>query len=370
MDTLNNENHIDKNHIDFLVIGAQKAGTSALNAYLREHNEICTGNKKEIHFFDNEEEFNHQYVDYDKYHSNFSPKSHHKVVGEVTPIYMYWEDSIKRIWKYNPKIKIIIILRNPIERAYSHWQMLSNRGTEINRAVESLSFMNAVTSENERSKEARPHKHRAYSYIDRGFYTQQIKNVWRYFDRSQVLILKNEDLKSNATITLNKIANFLNISAFKDIKEKSVFAGKYIQKMDADTYKYLKNIFYYDIKQLEQLLNWDCSSWYKEKEKKKILFTRNYTSYTEGHQKVFDYFTHSIENHSLIPSIHFSEKTLWNGDNPWTGYFRFITKKYNTNNADILFIAGLDWKILDKDLENKKVIINFIQSIRHNDSDN
>ena len=109
--------------VNFLICGTQKGGTSALDAYLREHPEICMADKKEVHFFDNKKFFNKNKPDYSKYHSFFNPQSSHKLLGETTPIYMYWHDSPRRIWQYSPNMKIIVILRNPIDRAYSHWNM-------------------------------------------------------------------------------------------------------------------------------------------------------------------------------------------------------------------------------------------------------
>ncbi|MBI5429513.1 MAG: hypothetical protein HY938_03525 [Nitrosomonadales bacterium] len=87
--------------VDFLVCGAQKSGTTTLDAYLREHPEICMSSQKEVHFFDTEERFQNDRVDYSQYHAAFSSDSSHKRIGESTPIYMYWHEAPKRIWQYN-----------------------------------------------------------------------------------------------------------------------------------------------------------------------------------------------------------------------------------------------------------------------------
>jgi hypothetical protein len=161
--------------IDFIICGTQKGGTSALDAYLREHPEICMADHKEVHFFDNEDNFSRSKPDYSKYHSHFSPKTTHNIVGEATPIYMYWNDAPRRIWEYNPNVKLIVLLRNPIERAYSHWNM------ERQRNVENLSFWDAIQNEKERCRETLPLQHRLYSYVDRGFYLGQIRRLWAFF---------------------------------------------------------------------------------------------------------------------------------------------------------------------------------------------
>ena len=82
--------------------------------------------RKELHFFDRDAEN----TDYKKYHANFKPKPQHRVIGEASPIYMYWETAPYRIWKYNPKMKWILVLRNPVERAFSAWNMETKRGKE------------------------------------------------------------------------------------------------------------------------------------------------------------------------------------------------------------------------------------------------
>ena len=147
--------------VDFVIGGTQKGGTSALDSFLRQHPEICMPTtRKELHFFDREEENR----DYKKYHANFKPKPQHRVIGEASPIYMYWETAPDRIWKYNPKMKWILALRNPVERAFSAWNMETKRGKE------KLPFAEAIEKEPERCREALPLQHRVYSYVDRGFY--------------------------------------------------------------------------------------------------------------------------------------------------------------------------------------------------------
>jgi len=180
--------------VDFVIGGTQKGGTTALDAYLREHPEICmatkqavsssrghpeirTAGKKEVHFFDNEDYFSNGKPDYSKYHRRFNPEKAHQVLGEATPIYMYWNDSPRRIWEYNPKMKIIVLLRNPIDRAYSHWNM------ERLRNADTLFFWEAIKNENERCREALPLQHRVYSYISRGLYTEHCKGFGRIFQK-------------------------------------------------------------------------------------------------------------------------------------------------------------------------------------------
>ena len=243
--------------VDFIICGTQKGGTTALDAYFREHPEICMANQKEVHYFDNEKHFANGVPNYSKYHAFFSPKKTHKVLGEATPIYMYWNESPKRIFEYNNKIKIIIILRSPIDRAYSHWNM------ERSRNADSMSFKEAIDAERERCREALPYQHRVYSYVDRGHYLDQLRRIWAYFPKERVLILKNEDLKQNVYATLNQVADFLGVSHFNNIDNKNVHSRPYVSHMSREERDFLKSIFEAEIKELEEELQWDCSDWLK-----------------------------------------------------------------------------------------------------------
>src|SRR3954470_7937054 len=150
--------------VNFVIGGTQKGGTSALNRFLRQHPEICMPDeRKELHYFDREEEFRGR-PNYKHYHANFKPQRGQRVLGEATPIYMYWEPAPRRIWSYNPQMKWILLLRDPAERAFSHWHMARARDEET------LPFAQAIAQEPERCREALPLQHRVYSYIDRGFY--------------------------------------------------------------------------------------------------------------------------------------------------------------------------------------------------------
>jgi hypothetical protein len=248
----------DNRKVDFLICGTQKGGTTALNAYLKKHPEICLAKRKEVHFFDNEQFFRKKTPEYALYHSFFTPQATHKVIGEATPIYMYWHNAPRRIWEYNPHMKLIVILRNPIKRAYSHWNM------ERSRNADNLSFWDAIQNEQERCRESLPYQHRIYSYIDRGFYLEQIRRLWLYFPKNRVLILKNEDLRNHPFETLQTIYNYLEIEPFKNIEGKDVYSTPYESEMGEREKNYLRSIFEYEIQGIERSFGWDCNNWLLE----------------------------------------------------------------------------------------------------------
>jgi len=191
--------------VDFLIAGVQKGGTSSLDAYLRQHPQIRMADSKEVHFFDEEAHFATGAPDYEVYHRNFGVKDSALIYGEATPIYFYWSDSMRRIWEYNRNIKIIVLLRNPVERAWSHWRMETNRGAD------SVPFAFAIRHETERTRVALPLQHRVYSYLDRGFYSEQIRRVRRVFDPTALLFIKSEEFFSAPSSIVERVLQFLKI---------------------------------------------------------------------------------------------------------------------------------------------------------------
>ncbi len=240
--------------VDFIVAGAQKGGTTALDFYLRQHPEITMANKKEVHFFDSEEYFTSELTDYSLYHTNFDIHQD-GIIGESTPIYMYWYSAPGRIWQYNPNMKWIMLLRSPIERAFSHWNM------ERTRNEENLPFFEAIRTEKKRCRKVLPLQHRVYSYLDRGFYTDQIRRIWHFFPKEQTLFVKSQELKEFPIEIMQKICNFLGLNAISQLETKEVFAKPYTEEMSIQEKDFLQSTFEFEIKELERLLNWDCSEW-------------------------------------------------------------------------------------------------------------
>src|SRR2546423_5865899 len=232
--------------VDFVIGGTQKGGTSALDSFLRQHPEICMPTtKKELHFFDREADD----ADYKKYHANFKPTPKQHVIGEASPIYMYWETAPYRIWKYNPKMKWILALRNPVERAFSAWNMETKRGKE------KLPFAEAIEKEVERCREALPLQHRVYSYTDRGFYAHQVRRLFNIFEKDNCLVLLNEELRNDHKKTLSRVFEFLGVDSSFVPPEASVFEQEYSNKIDTQLRSRLIDIFQFDIKELERLLD-------------------------------------------------------------------------------------------------------------------
>lgn len=245
--------------IDFIVIGAQKAGTTVLDEYLRKHEWLSMGSKKELHFFDRDHNFSEALMDYSDYHARFQKELPSGVLrGEVTPGYLYKKECAKRIFNYNGNLKLIAILRNPIERAFSHWNMQYHRG------IECRDFSNCILGEEDYLNTLPHQKRKYYAYLDRGYYTKQIKNYLKYFDKSQMLFIKYEEYKNNQLDVLNIVFDFLEVpSENYSFNHTSRHVGNYNYSMKPEDKKFLVSLFKNEIHQLEKLLNWDCSDWLK-----------------------------------------------------------------------------------------------------------
>jgi hypothetical protein len=190
--------------VTFLIGGVQKGGTTALYDYLRETPEVALSRTKEPHFFDDDAR-DWASPDYAAYHAQFDDPSG-RPSGEATPIYLYWPNCLERIAAYNPAMRLILALRDPVERAWSHWRM------EYARGAEALPFARAVREGRMRLFDGEPWGfHREWSYVERGFYGEQIERLFAIFPREQVLILKSEDLRADPGPAMAKLRAFIGL---------------------------------------------------------------------------------------------------------------------------------------------------------------
>ena len=240
--------------LDFIVAGAQKSGTTALNYYLKRHPQIALPLKKEVHFFDNDELFAGGNVSYEPLHEMFRPARSGTIAGENTPIYIYWRPALPRIRNYNSAMKFVVILRSPIERAFSQWNMQRSRGHEP------FDFLQAVEAEPRRIADAAPKQLRKFSYVDRGRYADQLERAFRLFPREQFLVIKYETFRAQQRETVEDVFRFLNL---KPVRFRSVEAHDipYARPIREEERAAVREILQSDIARIEALLGWDCSDW-------------------------------------------------------------------------------------------------------------
>ena len=194
--------------VDFFIVGAPKAGTTSLYHYLSEHPQVEMSSQKEPDYF-SDKAIHEQGMYYgknrvntlDKYESLFVQKES-VVYGEASVSYLFYENVAEDIKKYNPNAKIIIMLRNPIERAFSHYLM------DYRLGLISDSFENIIAK-----KSKHKNAHLFYQqYIEVSKYATQIQRYLDFFEKESILFIDYEDFKKNVSKTVDKVYDFLNIS--------------------------------------------------------------------------------------------------------------------------------------------------------------
>lgn len=205
--------------VGFLVAGVQKGGTTALFDYLSEHPDLCLPACKEAHFFDDETGVDWSAPDYGPYHALFGDGRPGTLRGEATPIYLYWPHSLERIAAYNPAIRLILVFRDPVERAWSHWRMETARGAETE------SFAWCIREGRDRVTRAPGGVHRVHSYVERGFYGAQLARLFALFAPGQVLCLRSEDLKTHPGRILRQVCDFLHVAPFTSVQPRLSHVG-------------------------------------------------------------------------------------------------------------------------------------------------
>lgn len=192
----------------FVIVGVQKCGTTFLYNILRQHPSIFVANKKELNFF------NLNYYDgIDAYKENFSKMTSENVYGEASPNYLANPNALKRLAQHFPDAKIIMLTRNPLERAYSHYWH------EVKLGYEYLTFQEALEAEEARlsgewekmmvdpSYYSFNYDH--YSYVTRGKYSSSMELISRFFPEKNIFKTETSELSKNKK--LQNLLSFLGV---------------------------------------------------------------------------------------------------------------------------------------------------------------
>ncbi len=200
---------------DFLIIGAQKGGTSSLFYYLSQHPQVLPAAQKEVHYFD---------MHYRKgpwwYRSFFPYKDTGKMTGEASPCYLFHPTTPERVRRLLPGVRLIVLLRDPVRRAYSQYQMMRLWG------FESLpTFAEAIRAEERRlhgefekmrtRKYYRSFAYENFGYLARSRYSQQLDRWLQYFPREQFLVLRSEAFFEAPATTLARVYDFLGLQHYR-----------------------------------------------------------------------------------------------------------------------------------------------------------
>lgn len=241
---------------DFVIIGTQRGGTTSLHAYLRAHPDIQTPAKKEIHFLTDRFERGA-----DWYLGQFpAAVPNGTLVGEATPYALYHPLAPQRLQNVAPETKVIVLLRNPADRAYSHYLHESGRGHEP------LSFEDAMAAEPGRLRRLEERLasgellvsdvHKRASYLERGRYARQLDRWLSVFPREQLLILRSEDLYADPASTTTQVTDFLGLPPLTGdaFSTHNATAGPPMRRETRDR---LMREFAADNARLADLLGWD-----------------------------------------------------------------------------------------------------------------
>ncbi len=244
---------------DFIIIGAQKSGTTSLIHYISQHPQVAK-TETEIHFFDAHYKYGLEW-----YKKQFPErKGPDGILGEKSPYYLCHPLVPQRVFENYPEIKIILILRNPVDRAYSQFWMNKRNKSE------QLSFEEALAAETGRLEgeyekiiqdpNYDSYNYRKYSYCTRGIYIDQIRRWFDYFPSEQFLILTLNDLKNDPQGTMAQVFQFLEVPNYALSHYTEENAGKNYPPMDPSTRIQLAKFFEPYNEELEEFLgrklNW------------------------------------------------------------------------------------------------------------------
>lgn len=185
---------------NFLVLGTQKGGTTSLQKLLDHHPGVFLPPCKEVHYFS-------LHADRPKswYASHYKDARWHQKRGDITPYYLFHPLAPKRIKATVPKARLIVLLRDPVERTLSQYFHARRHG------FEQLGVSEALTAERERLSSGDPYSHQKHSYQARSRYLEQLDRYESLFPKSRILVIKSEDLFNDSEGAWGQIQRFLRI---------------------------------------------------------------------------------------------------------------------------------------------------------------
>jgi hypothetical protein len=232
---------------DFFVIGPGRTGTTSLYHYLDQHPSLSKSAYDELGFFDV-----NFHLGLSWYRSLFpsiftkyriKSKTNFFMTYDVTPSYVRRPWNAKRIKKLFPDTKLIVILRNPVDRTYSHYHLAEQFGETrtfeeiVKEDMENISKWN-IDSKNDAYFATKVEK----SILARGFYVEQLLSWFELFPKNQILVISSEELASNTKNVMSEIFKFLNLPDYEIPNIEKVNVSKY-SKMNPDTRKMLIDFF-------------------------------------------------------------------------------------------------------------------------------
>jgi hypothetical protein len=253
---------------DFLIIGAQKCGTSSLYNLLVEHPALLEPLRKEVHFFDRNFERGPGW-----YRAHFPLRSHLQEVGralgvraltgEGSPYYLFHPRVPGRVAGLVPGAKLIALLRDPVSRAYSHYQHVVRRWPHKPSFAEALAREERELQEEQERMLAhddyQSRRHMRFSFLARGLYAEQLEAWYAHFPRERLLVLKAEDFFADVRGTVRQVVDFLGLPTgdWEPEKLEASNVGSYKEPLDPELRARLRVYFAPHNARLYELLGRD-----------------------------------------------------------------------------------------------------------------
>jgi hypothetical protein len=250
--------------VDFLIAGTQKGGTTALARFLDAHPDLCIAPAKELHVFDDPALAGLDWGAEEaarRLRSSFPNFAGQARVGEASPTSMYLPGVAERIRRYNPGMKLIVLLREPADRAASHYAHSRRHRAEW------LPFPLALGLEARRLRRDRGNlgwesSLRWHSYTDRGQYSRQLLELMRCFPREQLLLLRTDELAGDHEGCLRRVFRFLEVEIPDQFPPpERVHAADVRRWTPAFCRRWVARRCYPSTAELERITGWDLTGW-------------------------------------------------------------------------------------------------------------
>jgi hypothetical protein len=272
---------MDKQSLDFLVVGTAKSGTTTLHELIKSHPEIAVPRAKEVPFFNDDELYKKGLSWYLRQH--FKSQSEQKKWGTVTPQYTFFRgghspaSTAKRIKNELPKVKIVVILRHPVERTFSHFKTSVRRSNEKRTFDQAINDLLANRKKLDRQRKQEWNASNLFLFASE--YGKVLQPYFNEFGKDNVLVLYFEDLKENPNKVLKQLFKFIGVKQNYEPKsqKKHYNAGGMKPKVGLLTPKYLykipglrkawRTLVPYNIRKIIEV---NVNSWNAKKDNKKL----------------------------------------------------------------------------------------------------
>ena len=253
---------IPRNLPEIFIVGAQKAGTTSLYAWLTQHSRIQKSKKKETFFFNDSNNFRKGMGWYKCHFPVLFPFTTSKRTCDASANYFESIEAPARMIKEFPNAKVIILLRNPVDRAFSHYQMAVSRGFELLSFEESLELEQERISFGEELNEEVGHNYvfQKLAYRTKGIYVNFLMHWLNHFPSDQLMIVNSEELFINPDVKFGEIVNYVGLNNNNKILHE-VYNSQEYTEMNSATRRSLEAFYFVHNMQLEKMLNrsfnWD-----------------------------------------------------------------------------------------------------------------